>query len=76
VRGLDKGQPFPSLNQMDQPTYNSDGSVEIYFGPKAPSEGKNWIATIPDKGFFVLVRFYAPTKPFFDQSGSRMTSQK
>ena len=66
--GLDNGQAFPSLNRMDKPTMNSDGAVDIYFGPKAPGEGKNWIATIPDKGFFVALRPYAPTKPFFDQT--------
>jgi hypothetical protein len=67
--GLDNGQPFPSLNQMDKPTINSDGSVDIYFGPKSPGAGKNWIATIPDQGFFVALRLYAPTKPFYVEAG-------
>jgi hypothetical protein len=66
--GLDNGQTFPSLNQMDKPVITKDGSVEIYFGLKSPGAGKNWMATIPDQGFFVMVRLYAPTKPFFDQS--------
>jgi hypothetical protein len=66
--GIDNGQPFASLNQMDNPATNADGSVDIYFGPKSPGEGKNWIATIPDQGFFVLIRLYAPGKPFFDQT--------
>ena len=43
--GLDNGQPFPSLNTMDKPIQNSDGSTDIYFGPKSPGAGKNWIAT-------------------------------
>ena len=66
--GIDNGQPFPSLNQMDKPVANADGSVDIYFGPKSPGAGKNWIATNPDKGFFVMVRLYGPAKPFFDQT--------
>jgi len=66
--GLDNGQPFPSLNQMDKPATNADGSVDIYFGPASPGPGKNWIATVADKGFFVNIRLYAPTKPFFDQT--------
>lgn len=66
--GLDNGQPFPSLNQMDKPATHSDGSIDIYFGPKSPGEGKNWIATVPGKGFFVILRLYGPTQPFFDQS--------
>jgi hypothetical protein len=66
--GLDNGQPFPSLNTMDKPIQNSDGSTDIYFGPKSPGTGKNWIATVPEKGWFTLFRLYGPTKAFFDQS--------
>jgi hypothetical protein len=66
--GVDNGQPFPSINQMDKPAMNSDGSYDFYFGPKSPGAGKNWIATIPDKGFFVNVRLYAPTEAFFDKT--------
>jgi hypothetical protein len=66
--GLDNGQPFPSINQMDKPESNADGSIDIYFGPKSPGSDRNWIATIPNKPFFVNIRLYAPTKPFFDQT--------
>jgi hypothetical protein len=66
--GLDNGQPFPSLNSMDKPAMNADNSCDIYFGPKSPGEGKNWIATVPGKGFFTMVRLYGPGKPFFDQT--------
>ena len=41
--GLDNGQPFPSLNTMDKPAANADGSTDIYFGPTSPGEGKNWL---------------------------------
>ena len=66
--GLDNGQPFPSLNTMDKPIQNSDGSTDIYFGPKSPSSGKNWIATVPGRGWFTLLRLYGPTKAFFEQT--------
>jgi hypothetical protein len=66
--GLDNGQPFPSLNSMDKPLQNDDGSTDIYFGPKSPGVGKNWIATVPEKGWFALLRLYGPTKPFFEQT--------
>jgi hypothetical protein len=48
---------------------NADGSVDIYFGPKAP-EGKesNWIPTSADGKFEVLFRLYGPEKPFFDKT--------
>ncbi len=66
--GLDNGQPFPSLNTMDKPIQNTDGSTDVYFGPSSPGTGKNWIATIPGKGFFTILRLYGPTKAFFDKS--------
>jgi hypothetical protein len=48
---------------------NKDGSVDIYFGPKAP-EGKesNWVPTSADGKFEVLFRFYGPEKALFDRS--------
>ena len=39
---LQTGQPFPSYNSQkhkDKVATNEDGSVDLYFGPKAP-EGK------------------------------------
>jgi hypothetical protein len=66
--GLDNGQPFPSINTMDKPAANADGSTDIYFGPSSPGEGKNWLKTLTDKGFFVILRLYGPTKAFFDQT--------
>jgi hypothetical protein len=66
--GLDNGQPFPSLNQMDKPVTNSDGSTDLYFGPQSPGQGKNWIASVPGKGFFVILRLYGPTEAYFDKS--------
>ena len=67
--GLDNGQPFPSLNSMDKPTQNADGSFDLYFGPTAPAgKDKNWMRTVPGKGYFVLLRLYSPEKTFFDET--------
>jgi len=67
--GLDNGQPFPSLNAMDKPEQNADGSTDLYFGPSAPTgKQKNWLATVPGKGYFVVIRLYGPMEPFFDRS--------
>ncbi len=46
---------------------NADGSVTVWFGPKAPSgqEG-NWVQTMPGKGWNVLLRLYGPLQPWFD----------
>jgi hypothetical protein len=48
---------------------NEDGTVTLYFGPKAPPEGEsNWTPTDPNGNFEILARFYGPTKALFDQS--------
>jgi hypothetical protein len=67
--GLANGQPFPSLGKLNKPAENADGSTDVYIGPKAPAgkEG-NWLATVPGKGYFVILRLYAPTEPALDLS--------
>ena len=66
--GLDNGQPFPSINAMDRPVQNADGSLDIYFGATSPGQGKNWLATVPGKGWFAIIRLYEPQRAFFDRS--------
>jgi hypothetical protein len=44
------------------------GSKANYFGPDFPGEGKNWVRTVPSKGYFVALRLYGPMKAFFDHS--------
>jgi hypothetical protein len=67
--GLANGQPFPSLGSRDKPVQNADGSTDLYFGPKAP-EGKagNWLATVPGKGYFAILRLYGPTEAAIEKS--------
>lgn len=66
---LQNGEKFPSVSQYTGPVPNADGSVDIYFGPQA-AEGqeKNWIKTVPGKGWFTYLRFYSPTEAFFNQT--------
>lgn len=66
--GLDNGQPLPSLNSMDRPAANADGSVDIHFGPEKPEGAENWMATVPGRGYFVINRLYGPDQPYFDRS--------
>jgi hypothetical protein len=48
---------------------NADGSVDIYFGPKAPAgKDSNWVPTNPGGQFEVLFRFYGPEKPLFNKT--------
>jgi hypothetical protein len=67
---LQTGQPKPDAgSQSGTLETNPDGSTDIYFGPTAP-EGKerNWIETVPGKGFFAILRLYSPEAAFFDKS--------
>jgi hypothetical protein len=67
---LQTSNPFPSLNnERNELSENSDGSVDVYFGPKAP-KGKenNWIETVPGKSWFVILRLYGPLEPWFDKT--------
>jgi hypothetical protein len=69
---LQTGQPYPSYNNVrdkDKVIANDDGSVDLYFGPKAPA-GKeaNWIQTVPGKGWFCLLRLYDPLEAWYDKT--------
>ena len=62
-------QAFPSVSTYTGPQVNADSSIDIYFSPEAPAgKEKNWIQTIPGKGWFTLFRFYGPLEPFFDKT--------
>ena len=48
---------------------NSDGSVTVWFGPKAPAgRESNWVQTMPGKGWNVLLRLYGPLEPWFNKT--------
>jgi hypothetical protein len=63
-----QGRPDLSSRKEDL-AKNSDGSVDVYFGPQAPlGKEANWVQTNPGKGWFTYLRFYGPTESFFDKS--------
>jgi hypothetical protein len=67
---LQTSQPYPGLNNTrNRFITNADGSVDLYFGPKAP-KGKeaNWLATVPGKGWFGIFRLYSPLEPWYDKT--------
>lgn len=58
-----------ALSGYDKVKKNADGSMDLYFGPKAPAgQESNWIQTVTGKGFYPMFRFYSPTAPLFDGS--------
>jgi len=67
---LQTDQMAPSVSSMDKDiAINADSSVDVYFGPKAPAGMEhNWVQTIPDKGWFMILRLYGPLEPWFDKT--------
>jgi hypothetical protein len=69
THALIRGQPWSSRSSTTPKLQkNTDGSVDVFFAPKAPS-GKetNWVPTDANGRFEVLFRLYGPEKPFFDK---------
>ncbi len=67
---LQTDQPYAGLNSLGEGLQkNADGSVDIYFAPKAP-KGKedNWIQTVPGKSWFIIFRMYGPLQPWLDKT--------
>ncbi|MFJ2682191.1 DUF1254 domain-containing protein [Pseudomonas sp. NPDC087342] len=67
---LIREMPSPGLDSYNQKMHrNTDGSVDIYFGPKAPvGKEENWIPTKPGADWFTMFRFYGPDRALFDKS--------
>ncbi len=67
---LQTSQPFPGKNNTrDKLIVNDDGSIDLYFGPKAPaSKEANWLQTVPSKGWFCVLRLYSPTEAWYDKT--------
>ena len=53
----------------DKPAQNADGGTDIYVAPKAPpGREANWLATVPGRGFFAILRLYGPTEAALDRT--------
>ena len=65
---LANGQPFPSINSYSPDVHvNDDNSIDIYIGPEPPNGLEaNWIRTLPDTGWFPILRLYGPLAPWID----------
>jgi hypothetical protein len=83
THALIKNMPRASRSsQIPELQKNPDGSVNIYFGPKAPQDTEtNWVPTDPARQFELMARFYGPKKQFFERiwklpDVERVTAQK
>ena len=48
---------------------NADGTVDIYFGPKAPvGQESNWLYTAAGQKWFPRLRLYGPERAVLDKS--------
>jgi len=55
-------------SQISELVKNEDGSIDLYFGPSAPTgKGANWVPTDPKRKFELMFRAYGPTRDFFDK---------
>jgi len=59
-------QPIKN-NKRDKLAVNAGESVGVYFRPKAP-EGKEWTQTVPNNGWYTLLRLQGPLEPWFDKT--------
>jgi hypothetical protein len=66
IKGMDRASRASNAADLQR---NADGSVDVWFGPKAP-DGKqaNWVPTNPSRRFELMFRFYGPTKALFDKA--------
>jgi hypothetical protein len=66
IRNVSRASRSSQIPEMQK---NADGSIDIYFGPNAPTgQESNWIPTDPARKFELMARFYAPKKEFFEKT--------
>ncbi len=64
---LANGQDKPAKNSYEDLHWNDDGSIDLTFGPTPPdSHERNWIRTLPNQGWQILLRLYGPLEAYFD----------
>jgi hypothetical protein len=66
VKGVPRASPSSQIPELQK---NADGSIDLYFGPRAP-DGKdsNWVPTDPNRKFELMFRAYAPTEALFQKT--------
>lgn len=56
-------------SQIPELQKNADGSIDIWFGPRAPAgKDANWVPTDPARKFELMFRLYGPRKELFDKA--------
>lgn len=68
---LQTDQPKAGINSLSgEVSENKDGSIDVVFAPELPKGVKkgNWIQTIPEKSWFIILRAYGPLEPWIDKT--------
>jgi hypothetical protein len=66
IKGVDRASRASVVAELQK---NDDGSVDIYFGPEAPTgKESNWVPTDQKRNFELMFRLYAPTKALFEKA--------
>lgn len=67
---VEAAQLMPSINGFNKVATNSDGSVDLWFGPSKPANApdSNFIQTVNGRNFLVALRLYGTGVSFFDQT--------
>ena len=63
-------QPWPSVHSGNKNLFfNKDRSVDVWFGPDSvKGKESNYVKTITDKQWYMILRLYFPLKSWFDKS--------
>jgi len=67
---LQNGSRLATINLDKERAINKDGSMDLYFGPVAPTDKnklKNWMYTPANTSWFVALRLYGPLEPYWDK---------
>jgi hypothetical protein len=65
VRNMSRASRASNSSEVQK---NPDGSINIYFGPKAPAgKESNWVPTDSEREFELMFRAYGPKKEFFEK---------
>ena len=60
VKGMTRASRSSQIPELQK---NPDGSIDLYFGPSAPSgQDSNWVPTDPERQFELMFRAYGPTQ--------------
>jgi hypothetical protein len=68
---MTENRPTPETAKLlwEELLFQRATQTYIYLGPNAP-DGKhgNWLATVPGKGYFAILRLYSPTEAAINKS--------